>query len=113
MIVRHPGKKKNAVPARRHHDLEAAQLQAASTGLPVVWEPWSTTGPWNPTGKRWWSKFGKEGDYLLISPDGRCRRLCLWSTDHRRWVRHHCAPFDPASPTALNPSLHHDRQTAA
>jgi len=111
MIVRHPAKKKNAMPARRHHGLEAAQLQAASTGLPVVWDPWSTTG--NPTGKRFWSKFGKEGDYLLISPDGLCRSLCLWVPDARRWARHHCAPFDPASPTALNPSLHDPHQAAA
>lgn len=95
-------KKRCCVPVERiHRDLEAAHLQAASTGKPQAYAPTEA-----------FSMFHREGDALMISTDGLCRRVRLWNAEKHRWSWYGCAPFDPRT-KPLEPSTHFERYAHA
>lgn len=79
---------------RIHRDFEAAHLQAGSIRKPVAWAP-----------PQPFSMFGREGDALMISADGLCRRVKLWNAEGRKWSWYNTPAFDPKT-KQLDPSTH-------
>lgn len=85
------------MPVRVHHDLEQAHLHAASTDKPQAYAPVQA-----------FSMFGREGDALMVSTDGLCRRVRLWNAETHAWSWMSCPVFDPRT-TKLQPSTHAER----